>query len=57
MSKKNLKIYDKLRQFHKNDLMELLDIVDLSGAEFNALEALSGVLYLAEGVFCIEDKE
>ena len=51
---KRLKIYDIMRVFHKNKLFPLLD-KHLDNEERNALEALSGVLYLVEKVFA-EDK-
>lgn len=50
----NLDIYDKLREFHKNELLPLLDI-KLNNFERCAIETLSGVLYLVEGVFCKDD--
>jgi hypothetical protein len=46
-----LQIYDTLRGFHKEALFNMLDD-RLTEWERNALEALSGVLYLCEGVFC-----
>ena len=45
-----LNIYDMLRMFHKNELFEAMDKYDKELNEFekNALETLSGVLYLVE---------
>ena len=49
-----LKIYDMLRAFQKNKIFPILD-KELSDWDRNALEALSGVLYLTQGVFCKEE--
>ena len=46
-----LKIYDTMRQFHKNELLPIMDKYKLGEWEKNALETLSGVLYLVEYIF------
>lgn len=59
-SKQSLKIYDFLRQFHKNKLFEIMDKYEKELKEdsfkWEALETLSGVLYMAESIFAREDK-
>jgi len=49
--KQRLRVYDTLRQFQKNKVFTLLDRKDLSNWEREALETLSGVLYLVESAF------
>ena len=46
-------IYNALRQFHKQ-VFDMLD-QDLTNWQKNAIETLSGVLYLVEGVFSKEE--
>ncbi len=53
--KERLKIYDTLREFHKNKLLRTMHNPKLSNWEKNALEAIACVLYLAEGVFGSEE--
>ena len=52
---RKLEVYDELRMFHKNTLFEIMDKYDLTDFETEALETLSGVLYLVEGVMCREE--
>ena len=46
-------IYDVLREFQKYKLFPILD-QNLSNWDRTTLETLSGVLYLAQAVFCKE---
>ena len=50
--KQRLEIYDKLRDAHKcvYDAWKLHK-TELTAVQDNAIDAVSGVLYLAEGVF------
>lgn len=55
----HLRIYDFLRQFHKNELFEIMDNYEKElkkdSFKWDALETLSGTLYLLESIFARED--
>lgn len=50
----NLEVYRILREFH-TDIKHILS-VDMTNEKMNAIEALHSVLYMAESLFCYDEK-